>query len=401
MHPGPARHRIAAGVALAGVAISALTLVVHQRVAAGSGYVSFCNFGGIVNCDAVLGSRYAVFLGVPVAAWGLAAFVAGVVLALPGASGATTGGLADLLLLGLASASVGFALVLAVAMASIGNVCLLCIGTDVAVLAWFATVLPLASRFDASASAGWWRGRAAARGIAAAALVVAIAGGTLAAVRGPGAVLTVDDVKARDPKFYSWYTQLPVRPLGELADRDCHREGDPDAKVAIVEFSDFQCPFCVQAFRDLRRLVRGRRDVSLVFRHFPLDATCNVHVKRTLHPDACLAACAAECAGRQGRFWQYHDVLFENNEHLDRESLFRYARELGLDLGAFRVCLDDPATLARVGEDVAAASRVGVTSTPTIFFNGRTIEGALDRNYYDYAFIIERHGERPGGAGAS
>ena len=77
------------------------------------------------------------------------------------------------------------------------------------------------------------------------------------------------------------------------------------------------------------------------------------------------------------------------------------ARDLGLDVGAFRACLDDPATLARVGEDVAAASRVGVTSTPTIFFNGRTIEGALDRNYYDYAFIIERHSERPGGAGAS
>src|SRR5262245_42491822 len=163
MHPGPARHRIAAGLALAGVAISVVTLVVHHRVTAGSGYVSFCNFGGIVNCDAVLGSRYGVLFGVPVAAWGLAAFVAGVVLALPGASGTTTGGLADLLLLGLASASVGFALVLAVAMASIGNVCLLCLGTDVVILAWLVTVLPLASRFDVSPRVGWWRRRAAAR----------------------------------------------------------------------------------------------------------------------------------------------------------------------------------------------------------------------------------------------
>jgi protein-disulfide isomerase len=101
------------------------------------------------------------------------------------------------------------------------------------------------------------------------------------------------------------------------------------------------------------------------------------------------------------RFWEYHDVLFENNEHLERESLLRYAQDLDLDLAAFRACLDDPATMARIGEDIAAASRVGVTSTPTIFFNGRTIEGALDRNYYDYAFIIERHGQRPGGAGAS
>src|SRR5438874_13665412 len=105
MHPGPARHRIAAGVALAGVAISTVTLVVHERVAAGSGYTSFCNLGGIINCDAVLGSHYGVLLGVPVAAWALAAFAAGVLLALPGAFGAGSGGVADLLLLGLGSAS--------------------------------------------------------------------------------------------------------------------------------------------------------------------------------------------------------------------------------------------------------------------------------------------------------
>ncbi len=400
MHPGPGRHRIAAALALAGAAISAVTLVVHERLAGGSGYTSFCNLGGIVNCDAVLGSRYGTLLGVPVASWGLAAFAAGAGLALPGALGGGAG-VADLLLLGLVSASLGFALVMLAAMVMIGNVCLLCLGTDVVIVTWFVTVLPLAARFEAGAHAGWWRRPAAARAIAAVALVVAVAGGTLAAVRGPGGVLTAADVKARDPKFYTWYTQLPVRPLAELANPNCHREGDPEAKVAIVEFSDFQCPYCVRAFRDLRELVRARPEVSLVFRHFPLDATCNAHVTRTMHPDACLAACAAECAGRQDRFWQYHDVLFENNEHLERESLFRYAREMNLDLAAFRACLDDPATRARVGEDVEAASRVGVSSTPTIFFNGRTIEGALDHGYYDYAFIIERHGEHARGAGAS
>ncbi|HJQ82976.1 MAG TPA: DsbA family protein, partial [Candidatus Binatia bacterium] len=221
-----------------------------------------------------------------------------------------------------------------------------------------------------------------------------------AAVRAPAGALTLEEVRARDPKFYTWYTQLPVRPISALVDAGCHRKGDPAAKVAIVEFSDFQCPYCVQAFRDLRDLVRSRPEVSLVFRHYPLDATCNTQVKRTMHPDACRAACAAECAGRQGRFWEFHDVLFENNEHLERDDLFRYAREMGLDLAAFRACLDDPSTRARVGDDVAAATRAGVTSTPTIFFNGRTIEGALDRAYYDYALIIERHTGHAHGAEA-
>src|SRR5206468_2872217 len=241
MPPSPTRHRLALALALAGIALSALALDVHRRLAAGSGYTSFCNLGGVVNCDAVLGSRYSVVLGVAVPAWGIAGFAAGAALALPGALAASAGGLADLLLLGLASASLGFALVLGGAMMALGSVCLLCLGLDAIILAWFVTVLPLASRFEADVRAGRWR--------------------------------------------------------------------RPGAALAIVEFSDFQCPFCVQAFRDLHELVRSRAGVSLVFRHFPLDASCNRHVKGSLHPAACLAACAAECAGRQERFWEYHDVL--------------------------------------------------------------------------------------------
>src|SRR5215470_6792461 len=160
MRPSPIRHRVAFTFALLGVVLSVVTLEVHRRLVAGSGYTSFCNLGGIVNCDAVLGSRYGVLLGVPVAAWGLSAFVGGAALALPGAFGAAAGGIADLLLLALASASLGFALVLATLMASIGAVCLLCLATDLVIVGWFATVLPLMSRFDGSA--GWWRGRAAA-----------------------------------------------------------------------------------------------------------------------------------------------------------------------------------------------------------------------------------------------
>src|SRR5881296_2222940 len=172
MRPSPTRHRIALALALAGAVLSALALEVHRRLSDGSGYTSFCNLGGVVNCDAVLGSRFGVILGVPVPAWGVVAFAAGAVLALPGALGAVAGGLADLLLLGLASASLGFALVLAGAMMALGNVCLLCLGLDAIILAWFVTVLPLASRFEADVRAGWWRRRAGARAFAAAALVL-------------------------------------------------------------------------------------------------------------------------------------------------------------------------------------------------------------------------------------
>jgi len=395
MRPGPGRHRVALGFSLLGAAVSALTLVVHNRVAEGGDYTSFCNLGPIVNCDAVLGSRYAVLLGVPVAGLGFAAFAVGAILALPGALRDGDGGLADLLLLGLVSASVGFSAVLGVAMASLGKLCLLCLSMDLATLGWFAVVVSLVARFHGGSDGGWWRRRAAARAVAAAGLVVAVAGGTWAATRAPAAVRTAGEVRARDPKFFDWYTQLPVRPVDELTNPECHRRGAADARIAIVEFSDFQCPYCVQAFRDLRALVDRRPDVSIVFRHYPLDAACNAQVTRSVHPDACLAACAAECAGQQGRFWEYHDVLFENSEHLERENLFRYARDMSLDLASFRSCLDDPATRTRITKDIDAATRVGVTSTPTMFFNGRAIQGALERPYYDYALTIEEESARP------
>src|SRR5205809_369065 len=104
----------------------------------------------------------------------------------------------------LASASLGFALVLGGTMMALGSVCLLCLGLDAIIRAWFVTVLPLASRFEADVRAGWWRRPAAARMFTAAGLVIALAGGTWAAARGSSEARSLADVQARDPRFYSW-----------------------------------------------------------------------------------------------------------------------------------------------------------------------------------------------------
>ena len=398
MHPSPTRHRVALAIAILGMAVSTVALVVHQRVAAEAGYTSFCNLGGVINCDAVLSSRYATVLGVPVAAWGLLAFGVGVLLAIPGALGGRRVGLADLALLAIASGSVAYLFVLLVISgAVIGSACLLCLATDAIAVAWLVTVAPLATRFDARPGAGWWHGRSAARAALAGAAVLAVAGGTWAAVRGPATGLSLAEIQERDPKFYSWYAALPVRDPAALVSPDAHRKGSPAAPITIVEFSDFQCPFCGQAAKDLRDLVGSNPEVSLVFRHFPLDASCNGNVTRPMHDSACLAAYASECAGKQGRFWEYHDLLFENGERLGRDALVTYAQRVGLDARAFEQCLDDPATRARVTADIEAASRAGVNSTPTLFINGRQVEGVFpERAYYDYAVIIERHGPQSG-----
>jgi protein-disulfide isomerase/uncharacterized membrane protein len=397
MHPSPTRHRVALAIAILGMAVSTVALVVHQRVAAEAGYTSFCNLGGVIDCDAVLASRYATVLGVPVAAWGLLAFGVAL-LAIPGALGGRRVGLADLALLAIASGSVAYLFVLLVISgAVIGRACLLCLATDAIAVAWLISVAPLAMRFDARPSAGWWHGRSAARATLAGAAVLAVAGGTWAAVRGPATGLSLAEIQERAPEFYSWYAGLPVRDPAALLGTDAHRKGSPAAPITIVEFSDFQCPFCGKAAKDLRELVRRNPQVSLVFRHFPLDTSCNGNVTRAMHDNACLAAYASECAARQGRFWEYHDLLFENGERLGRDALVTYAQRIGLDARAFEQCLDDPATRARVTADIEAASRAGVSSTPTLFINGRLVEGALERAYYDYAVIIERHAP-PGGS---
>jgi protein-disulfide isomerase len=143
--------------------------------------------------------------------------------------------------------------------------------------------------------------------------------------------------------------------------------GPQRAPVTVVVFSDFQCPFCQRSEATLRALVEqyGTR-VRLVFKNHPLP----------MHPSARAAARAALAAGEQGKFWEYHDVLFAHIDALDPASLERYARDLGLDVERFRRTMGDARTDAAIDADEAEATRLGVAGTPTFFVNGRRLIGA-------------------------
>lgn len=142
--------------------------------------------------------------------------------------------------------------------------------------------------------------------------------------------------------------------------------------VTIVEFLDYGCPFCQASFEPIRELVTERKEeIRLVIRDFPVDA---------LHPGATRAATAARCAADQGRFWAYHDKLFLlKQDQFQDEELFRLAREVGLEDKDFRGCMEDGDALKRVQADLEAGLKAGVEGTPTFFFNGVKIEGAVDR----------------------
>jgi protein-disulfide isomerase len=155
--------------------------------------------------------------------------------------------------------------------------------------------------------------------------------------------------------------------------------GPEDAPVTIVEFSDFQCPFCYRLLPSLRQVVEEYGDqVRLVFRQFPLSS---------LHPAAQKAAEAALCANDQGRFWEMHDAMFENQQALGVDQLKETARSLGLDGAEFDSCLDSGQFAAEVAADLQAGRAAGVTGTPALFINGRFLSGA--RPFEDIAELVD------------
>ncbi len=144
---------------------------------------------------------------------------------------------------------------------------------------------------------------------------------------------------------------------------DAPVRGAPMAPVTIVEFSDFECPYCGAAHPVLERLLHEYEgQVKLVFMHYPLTEA---------HPNAMQAARAAVAAGQQGKFWEMHDRLFENQAALSEEDLARYAREIGLDVERFEEDLRSEETQRRIERDKALGRRLDVTGTPAIFINGR------------------------------
>ena len=148
--------------------------------------------------------------------------------------------------------------------------------------------------------------------------------------------------------------------------------GNKEAKVTIVEFSDFQCPFCRKAAFTLKAYLKEYRDqIRFFYLNFPLDSSCNPAIGGGMHPSACLAAKASLCAHREGKFWDYHDRVFENQKKLSRETLLRIAAEIGLERSKFEACVISDETSRLLKEDTDAGVSVEVRGTPAVFINGR------------------------------
>ncbi len=384
------------GLGLAGLGVSLYLLSVHRAIAAaqGAGYTGFCNINETVNCEVVLSSRYAYLFGYPVAGWAALAYLGllGLAAAMLRVSRFSTRRRLAQLTFGFVAWNAIFSYYMAaVALFSIGAICILCtslyvINTAALPAGWMLYAgVEAEGRKRGSASPDLARRNRLVIGGSVAVLVAILA---LAAYEGRrGGAQTLDEIRRANPDFYRWYTSQPIEQVPAVG-RDL---GGPDAAVTIIEFSDFECGHCAAAHRVLQEVLpRYRGEVRVVFRNYPLDKSCNPLLTTQLHDYACEAAVAAECAGEQGKFWPYHDLLFENQSDLSPENLRRFARQLKLDMDAFQSCLGSEKAHERVKQDVEEGNRLRIESTPTMFINGRVIHGSLDADLLRYAIAIER-----------
>ena len=167
---------------------------------------------------------------------------------------------------------------------------------------------------------------------------------------------------------------LPVSPA-----RD-HIRGPVNAPVTLVEYGDYECPYCAAAHPIVNAtLAQAGGVVRFVFRHFPLT---------TIHPHAEMAAEAAEAADAQGRFWDMHDTLYANQQQLDGPALLAYASALGLDIKRFGNAVAGHVHLPKVSEDFISGVRSGVNGTPAFFINGERHDGSWD--YPSLAMAVQQ-----------
>lgn len=326
-------------------------------------------------CD-ITGGRYGEFFGIPVALFGMGgALATAIVTALALArrkeaidswrSAATA----------LALFSVGASVVMAGLSFAEGSYCPFCV-------IWYGLNIGMAlAAWSAMGPGAERRLPALVRRSIGAPLLVVVAVMSLVVAWG----LRRDNVKRAELiKGRDAYIQFKIAESTRAGKKDfllapMPLRGPDDADVTIVEVADFECPFCKKLWEAMHEF-EDNTDLSVrfAFVHYPLDRNCNPAANETMHPHACAAAIAAECARMQDKFWEYGDMLFDNQKELEDDDLEEYAEEVGLDMDEFRECRGSEDAELRVTLSIAQAYKLEVSGTPTFFVNNFQFVGALE-----------------------
>jgi protein-disulfide isomerase/uncharacterized membrane protein len=338
----------------------------HHLAAAGA---SICSVNEVFNCDAVNQSKYAEIGGFPIAFVGMAFYLGVAVLSVVALVRPQLVPRAGHAILGLGVVGLAYCVFLFAASMSLGVYCLFCISLYgvtflIALGGYLAARRDEAPLVKATLSSLLFQDKSPALTIVATVFVVAVVG-TRAIASTPSshpASGAADAPSKADVKTLFSPTQRPL-----VLDGSEPVLGDPNAPYTVVEFADFQCPYCSKIAPELHHLVQANADVKLMFKNYPISSECNPNVPDPRHGFACKAAAAAECARKQGRFWELNRLLFLNQDNLDDEGIAFMAQQAQLDFPALQSCMGDPAVLHGIREDVASAAQVDVDGTPAIF----------------------------------
>ena len=380
--------------ALAGLAAMLWAVYVHHRLLFDPRYASFCDVNSTVSCSEVLLSRYSSAYGVPISIYGVIWFAGALVLLGAGTFGRTSlRENAPGYLFALSTAGLAVVLYLAyISFAVLKVYCPLCLTADAAVIGLFIvsgaattfpmTTLPRRLLHDVKASLVSPAAIAViALFIAGAASAVALSARDIAAADGAASAAVAQAASAdRTSEFERWYNAQPRVPL------IVPNEG---AKVLIVDFNDFQCPYCSQAYIALKPVMdkynaQQPNTVRLVLKDYPLDSKCNANVQNGgPHPSACDAAVAVRLAAPAKRD-ELEDWFFHNQPAMTAETVRKAAREIGqvTDFDAKYA-----ATIALVKSDIAFGHTLQVSGTPTMFING--VKFMLEPRYLAAAIALE------------
>lgn len=380
---------------LAGLGVAGYLTYSHMRLVYSKDVVdSLCNINEVFDCDKVNTSEYSELFGLPVALYAIPTYLVLAFLIQQSRKRMLDDEQAPLamafgisLLTGLVSLFLG-----GVSAFLIKAVCLFCISLYVVNLGTLGLVWAATRRSFGQNVTGAMRALSTHSGVVGRAALVFLVSFAVsfAAERGlKASMLKEADLAIRGPGAVEGSGAASGSgalgsgsPVGGspavLVDADNATYGPSDAAVTVVEFADFQCGYCKRMSYTIKALKEQYGDrVRFVFKHFPMSPSCNNAVKNDRHPFACLAAVAGQCANKQGKFWEFHDITFKNQRNLEREDLLSYAREVGLDEAAFTSCLADPAMLQAVANDVEQSKAHQITGTPRIFVNGKQFKGLV------------------------
>lgn len=359
-------------LAALGLAVGVYLSILHYH-AGSSGVIDspLCAISATLNCNAVLGSTYARLFKIPVATW--AALTYALIL---GVSFLSNLRLLTLLCYWAFAFSVYMA---GISLFSIKSACLFCM-----TLYAINTGLFVCAVLLARVSADFQVQQLLYKLAACAVLVVGLAWWQ---TRAPAIAAS------RQPEWFKNYLKQRKVAL-QAAER--YTKGQPVASVTISEFVDFRCPACARLREALTSVLeKHATDARVVFHHYPLDNECNPSLPQQVHAASCLASYAAECAGEQGKFWEYADQLFMNqNRVYSRPDLEVYANTVGLNVNDFNACMNAGRTKQFVRNDIEEAHRIGVNSTPTLVINGRVLPGAPTPE--QFAAIIDYEKQQAG-----